>query len=172
MRSFLRRGASAVHNVGGVVTSRLRSLRQSVWGRAGARPLFCCRVGLAKVWGTREDSLMERGKMLASKKDTADLSLREAFPGCELACDVYSALTARRVKAHPSLKKTGAVIQWGIDDARAIETWGQGIRLKEEWYFTQADEIRKLSAGYRFGFQLAGLFKVANQAHRILYLSL
>jgi O-methyltransferase involved in polyketide biosynthesis len=97
------------------------------------------------------------------------LRLKEAFPGCDFVFDAYSVLTARNAKGHPSLKKTGAVIRWGIDDASAIETWADGIKLKEEWYFTQADEIKKLGAGYRFAFGLAGLFAAANKAHRILY---
>ena len=103
---------------------------------------------------------------------TLILKLQAAFPGCDLACDVYSALTARRAQDIPSLKKTGAVIRWGIDDARAIQTWAPGIRLKEEWYFTQAGEIGKLGSGYRYAFRLAGLFKAANMAHRILYFHL
>jgi O-methyltransferase involved in polyketide biosynthesis len=51
------------------------------------------------------------------------LKLREVYPGCELACDVVSKFTAQRVGRHQSLKQTGAVIQWGIDDAREIERW-------------------------------------------------
>ena len=100
------------------------------------------------------------------------IKLKEGFPSCDLACDVYSILTARHAKGISSLRKTGAVIQWGIDDARAIETWAAGIRLREEWYFTRAEEINKLGAGYRIAFWLAGLFKAANRAHRIFYLSL
>ena len=100
------------------------------------------------------------------------LKLREAFPGCSLACDVYSAVTARRAKDHPSLKKTGAVLQWGIDDAHDIEQWAAGIQLVEEWYFAQADEIDRLGIGYRLTFRLAGLFAMANKAHRILYFML
>jgi O-methyltransferase involved in polyketide biosynthesis len=100
------------------------------------------------------------------------LKLREAFPGCELACDLFSTLTAKRARDHPSLKKTGATIQWGIDDAKDIEGWGPGIQLKEEWYFAQAEEIDQLDAGYRFGFRLAGLFSAANKAHRIVYFKL
>lgn len=97
------------------------------------------------------------------------LKLREKFTGCELAADVFNVATAKRVGRHPSLKKTEAVIQWGIDDARSIETWASGIRLKEEWYFAQADEINKLSVGYRLAFRLAGLFGAANKAQRIVY---
>ncbi len=100
------------------------------------------------------------------------LKLKEAFPGCALVFDAYSELTARSAGRHPSLQKTGAVIHWGIDDTAAIEQWADGIRLKEEWYFTQAEEIKNLGPGYRLAFRLAGLFKAAKKAHRILYYNL
>jgi len=98
--------------------------------------------------------------------------LKETFPGCRLVFDAYSTLTARTVKGHPSIKKTGAVIRWGIDDAQSIETWAQGIQLEEEWYFTQSEAIKRLRFGYRLMFRLAGLFPVARRAHRILCYSL
>jgi O-methyltransferase involved in polyketide biosynthesis len=100
------------------------------------------------------------------------LKLKESYPGCEFVFDAYSTLTARSVKGHPSLRKTGAVIHWGIDDAKAIEKWGDGIRLKEEWYFTQSEAIQTLALGYRLIFKLSGLFLAARKAHRILYYSL
>jgi O-methyltransferase involved in polyketide biosynthesis len=100
------------------------------------------------------------------------LKLTESYPGCELVFDAYSTLTARSAKGHPSLRKTGAVIRWGIDDAKAIEKWGDGIRLKEEWYFTQSESIKTLALGYQWIFRLTGLFLVARKAHRILYYAL
>jgi O-methyltransferase involved in polyketide biosynthesis len=100
------------------------------------------------------------------------LKLQAAFSGCRLAADVFSKMTAERVSAHPSLKQTGATIHWGIDDAREIESWSPGIRLKEEWYFSQAPEIAKLDTGYRLAFKLAALFPVANKAQRIVYYEL
>ena len=103
---------------------------------------------------------------------TLVFKLKETFPGCRLAFDAFSVLTAARVSAHPSLKKTGAEVHWGIDDAKAIESWAPGIRLKEEWYFSQAEEIAKLGLVYRSLFKLASLFSVANKAHRILYYEL
>lgn len=100
------------------------------------------------------------------------LKLKESYPGCEFVFDAYSTLIARSVKGHPSLRKTGAVIHWGIDDAEAIETWGDGIRLKEEWYFNQAEAIETLAFGYRLVFRLTGLFQAVRKAHRILYYTL
>ncbi|MCB9423246.1 MAG: class I SAM-dependent methyltransferase [Ardenticatenaceae bacterium] len=100
------------------------------------------------------------------------LALQTAFPGCHLAFDAYSKLTTHRVQSHPSLKKTGAAIQWGIDDPQTIETWGDGIRFQEEWFFIQSPEIIKLAFRYRLIFKIAGLFPIANKAHRILYFTL
>jgi O-methyltransferase involved in polyketide biosynthesis len=100
------------------------------------------------------------------------LRLREAFPGCEIAFDAFSTLTARNVKRADVLKTTGATVHWGIDDPKQIETWAPGIRLKEEWTFFQSEDIRKLDFGTRLMFGLAGLFPAAAKAHRILYYSL
>jgi O-methyltransferase involved in polyketide biosynthesis len=94
------------------------------------------------------------------------------FPGSEMAFDVYSEVTARRVKNHPSIRKTGAEVHWGIDDSAAIETWGAGIRLLEEWCFTQSEDIKQLGLGNRMLFGLAGLFPAARKAHRILRIRL
>ncbi len=98
--------------------------------------------------------------------------LREKFSRCQLAADVFSTMTVKRVKAHPSLSKTTAVIQWGIDDAREIETWGDGIRLLDEQYFMDAPEVDKLNVGYRMAFKLAGMFSAAKKAQRIIHLGL
>ncbi len=100
------------------------------------------------------------------------LKLRQAFPGCELVFDAYSRLTAKSANRHPSIKKTGAVVHWGIDDPAAIEQWAAGIRLQEEWYFTQAEDIKKLRFGYRLAYRIADLFMAAKKAHRILYFNL
>jgi O-methyltransferase involved in polyketide biosynthesis len=100
------------------------------------------------------------------------LRLRDAFPGSELAFDAFSTLTARNVKRAAALQKTGAVVQWGIDDPHAIEDWAPGIRLKEEWTFTQSEDIGKLGLGNSLMFRLAGLFPAAAKAHRLLYYSL
>ncbi len=96
------------------------------------------------------------------------LRLKEVFPGCELAFDAFSVFTVRRVGRHPSLRQTGAVVRWGIDDPKQIEQWAPGIRLQEEWFFRLAPEISRLEAVYRFASWLAGQFPMANRAHRIL----
>jgi len=100
------------------------------------------------------------------------LRLREAFPGCQIIGDVFSRMTARTAANHPSLKRTGATIGWGIDDPAEVEAWAPGIRLLEEWYFTQDPDLDRLSLGYRIGYKLAGAFAAARRAQRIVHYQL
>lgn len=100
------------------------------------------------------------------------LGLKEAFPGCHLGFDVFSQMTARSVGAHPSLQKTGAAVHWGIDETRQIESWADGIRLQEEWFFTQSEALEKFSPGFRLAFKLAGWFPAARKAHRLVFFRL
>jgi O-methyltransferase involved in polyketide biosynthesis len=100
------------------------------------------------------------------------LALRQKFPSCEFVFDAFSKLTADRVKAHPSLQKTGAAIHWGIDDPHEIEQWAPGIHLKEEWFFSQEPDIDRLSWLYRSMLRISGSIKAANRAHRLLYYAL
>lgn len=96
----------------------------------------------------------------------------DKFPVCIIVFDCYSKITAKGIKNHPSIKKTGAKINWGIDNAKDIESWYNNIYFVEEWYFTQSDEINKLDFGYRLLFKLMGLFPVVRKAHRILVFQL
>ncbi len=100
------------------------------------------------------------------------LQLHETFQGCRLIADVFSRLTARSATRHPSLKQTGASIGWGIDDPHEIESWARGIRLLEEWYFTQDPDLNRLGLGYRLAYKLAGSFNMVRRAHRIVYYQL
>lgn len=100
------------------------------------------------------------------------LRIKEQFPGSRLACDVFSAFTVRKINKHPSMRETNAEIQWGIDNAQEVESWRSGIKVTEEWFFAQSPELPKLSWGFRLGFKIAGMFALANQAHRLLLLKL
>jgi len=100
------------------------------------------------------------------------LALHERFPGSHFIFDAFSKMTADNVGNHPSLKKTGATVQWGINDPHHIETWAEGIQFKEEWAFSDAPEVDYLPFGLRLGFKAGGMFQFARQAHRILYYTL
>lgn len=96
------------------------------------------------------------------------VKLRETFPGCRLAADVFSRLTARSATKHPSLHHTGASLGWGVDDPGEIEAWAPGIRLLEEWYFSRDPNLTRLGFGYRLAYKLADGFEMVRRAHRIV----
>lgn len=85
-----------------------------------------------------------------------------------LIFDAYSSLTAQRAKSHPSIKKTGAVIQWGIDNPEELLKWGLDIRFVAERYFIENEAIKKLDAKMWIVFKIAGLFPAVRKAHRLL----
>lgn len=100
------------------------------------------------------------------------VKMRDKFLDVTLIFDAYSSLTAKQAKNHPSLKKTGALIQWGVDSPREVETFGSGITHIKTVYLTDKNATGNLSAGYRFMFGLAGKFKAAREAHRIFVMKL
>lgn len=98
--------------------------------------------------------------------------LYEKFEHCEIVFDAFSTLTAKRVGRHASLKKTGAVVSWGIDDPMEMERWGDWVKFEEEWFFVQAEEIGMMKFWHRLMFKMAGRFEAANKAQRILRFSI
>ena len=62
------------------------------------------------------------------------VSLREHFPGSELACDAFSPFLVRMNNRRMARSKLGARYNWGLSHATDIEAWGDGIRLLDEWF--------------------------------------
>lgn len=94
--------------------------------------------------------------------------LTERLGNFTLIFDAFSTFAAKKVKNHPSIKETGAVVHWGIDDTKELENWGPGIRLVDEKFFTANEEIENLNFGTRTAFKIANLFPIARKAHRLL----
>jgi O-methyltransferase involved in polyketide biosynthesis len=98
--------------------------------------------------------------------------LHDKFGGAGLVFDAFSKQVVKRVAAHPSLRKTGATIQWGIDDPGEIEGWAEGIQFKEEWFFSQSPDIDRLSWYYRVMFRMTSGIAAARKAQRLLFFNL
>ena len=103
---------------------------------------------------------------------TLFLKLRDKFGEVIIIFDAYSKLTAKQAKSHPSLKKTGAAIKWGIDSPKEAEAFGEGINYKKTLYFTDQSATKYLPGNYRLMFKIAGKFKAAREAHRIFVMEL
>lgn len=94
--------------------------------------------------------------------------LKEKLGSYVLIFDAFSVYSAKKVGQHPSLKKTGAVIQWGLDKPEDLTKWGIDIELIDEQYFTSNNEIRNLNIGMRIMYKIASLFRFVKKAHRLL----
>ncbi len=95
-------------------------------------------------------------------------ALKDWLGSFTLIFDAFSIYAAKKVGKHPSIKKTGAVIQWGIDDPVELTKWGMGLEFIKEQTFTSNDEIRNLNLGTRILFGMANLFPAVQKAHRLL----
>ena len=85
-----------------------------------------------------------------------------------LIFDAYSVYTAQKVKNHPSIKKTGAKIHWGIDDPMELTRWNPGTRFINEIYFTSNEEIDHMGFGTKLIYKIAHVFPMARKAQRIM----
>jgi hypothetical protein len=85
-----------------------------------------------------------------------------------LIFDAYSILTAKNANKHPSIKKTKANINWGIDNPKELEKISVGIKFQKEVFFTDNNLLDKLSLTNKIIFKIANYFKTAKRAHRIL----
>lgn len=85
-----------------------------------------------------------------------------------LIFDTYSVYTAKKVKNHPSIRKTGAQIQWGIDNTKELEKWNSEFRFEDDIVFTSNEEIEKMDLVTKLIYKIANLFPIARNAQRIL----
>lgn len=108
--------------------------------------------------------------MYLKENDIKDLisKLADRIGSFILIFDAFNTYTAKKVKNHPSIKKTGAIIQWGVDNPEELTKWEMGIKFIEEKYFTSNEEIKNLDVSMRIMFGIADLIPAAKKAQRLL----
>lgn len=95
-------------------------------------------------------------------------AIGERVGGYTLIFDAFNAMTAKRAANHPSLRRTGAVIQWGVDKPESLEAWGIGLKFQEPFYLTDEAAIKRLGPVNQALYRFAGRFAQAREAHRLL----
>jgi len=76
------------------------------------------------------------------------LTLRDRFPGSELAFDAFSPFLVRMNNLRIRRTKIGARYRWGLKRGRELERWGDGITLLEAWYPFDRPEPRLSHVGW------------------------
>jgi O-methyltransferase involved in polyketide biosynthesis len=98
-------------------------------------------------------------------------ALKSKFESYTIIFDAYSKLTAKSSKYHPSLKKTGATIKWGVDYPSEVEGYTETMKHMKTLYLTDGNIVEMLPKNYRIMFMLAGLFKSAREARRVFVMN-
>lgn len=121
--------------------------------------------------GEKDYLVIAEGLFMYLKEDEIKTlldSLKKRIGSYTLIFDAYSAYTAKKVKNHPSIKRTGALIHWGIDDPNELNDWDPDIRFIRDIVFTSNEEIEKMNSTTKLIYKLANLFPIARNAQRIL----
>lgn len=72
------------------------------------------------------------------------ISLRDRFPGAELVCDVFSPyiVWANNLRFKLFKTKLSARYHWGLRNGKDVESWGDEIRLLDQWGIFDQPEPR------------------------------
>jgi O-methyltransferase involved in polyketide biosynthesis len=70
------------------------------------------------------------------------LKLRDHFPGSELVCDAHTPFVIWADNLQLAFSRVDARLRWRLKHGRDVETWGEGIRLLDEWNYYEDPEPR------------------------------
>jgi O-methyltransferase involved in polyketide biosynthesis len=70
------------------------------------------------------------------------VTLSERFPGSELGFDAINRFSVWIHSFHPAIRKAGVRLQWVLENAKDLESWGPSIHLLEEWDYYRENEPR------------------------------
>jgi O-methyltransferase involved in polyketide biosynthesis len=84
------------------------------------------------------------------------LRLRDAFPGSEMVCDAHTPFIVRMDNLQLALSKVSARLHWGLKQGKDVESWGEGLKLLDEWFYFDDPEPRMKSYRWMFYFKILG----------------
>jgi O-methyltransferase involved in polyketide biosynthesis len=84
----------------------------------------------------------------------------EHFPGGEMIFDGYSRVGVWLTQRYAPVKASGAQLNWSIGDPRGLEKLVPGIVFDCEWWFEDAEELKRYYSWWSLLF-LRALFRIA-----------
>lgn len=70
------------------------------------------------------------------------VEIGQRFPGSSLLFDTVKPIEVSLRRFHPTLRRTQAMLRWGLTGGRAIEAWHPSLRLVSEWFYCEEAEPR------------------------------
>ncbi|SFI96565.1 class I SAM-dependent methyltransferase [Planctomicrobium piriforme] len=83
------------------------------------------------------------------------------LPSGELIFDAYSQLCLKLIGYHSSIRSTGAMLRWGIDDPHELETWNPRLRLVTDLTDHDPQQLARLSWPSRLLTRIPALKRLA-----------
>jgi len=129
-------------------------LRRGLIGGEGPRHRFLSYSAFDKTWLDLLGAYRQRPFLFLAEGvfqyfDEAQvkslfLALRDTFPGAELVFDTFSPyiVWANNLRFRISKTKISARYHWGLKNGKDVESWGEGIRLLDEWRIFDHPEPR------------------------------
>ena len=71
------------------------------------------------------------------------LSIKDNFPDSEMLCEAIAKLVVKGVSIDSVVSKINKMFQWGINDLKDLENWGNGISVIEQWYYSDYHKDRQ-----------------------------
>lgn len=121
--------------------------------------------------GTENNLVIAEGLLMYLKEDEIKQLvnlIKKRIGNFTLIFDTLSVFTAKKIGNHPSIKKTGAKIYWGIDHPEELLNWDKDIKFIRDIPFTSNEEIHKMNKTTQFIYKIANIFPMARNAQRIL----
>lgn len=69
-------------------------------------------------------------------------TIQKNFPGAEIACDAQTPFIIWANNLQLTVARVKARLHWGLKQGKDVETWGDGIRLLDEYFFFDTEEPR------------------------------
>ncbi|MBB4862669.1 O-methyltransferase involved in polyketide biosynthesis [Pseudomonas nitritireducens] len=95
-------------------------------------------------------------------------SLTAHFGGGELLFDGYSRLGIRLLQWNPMIRRTGAVLHWGIDEPWELEQQVPALRFSEAIAAYDREQIARLSLGMRLLYEITLAIPALRRMGRLL----
>jgi O-methyltransferase involved in polyketide biosynthesis len=92
----------------------------------------------------------------------------ELYPTGEFAFNAFNPATVKLLKLHPTFRKTGAVLTWGIDEPSDIEPWNPKLKFVTEWFTVSSPDVAKMSKKAQRTSRTMLKFKTLRRADRLL----
>ncbi len=70
------------------------------------------------------------------------LKILQHFPGAELVCDAHTPFVMRMDNLQLALTGVDARLRWSLKHGKDLENWGDGIVMRDEWFYFDHPEPR------------------------------